>query len=335
MIITRTPLRLSFFGGGTDLHSFYYQEEGMVLSTTINKYIYVIVKEQQHDSIHLKYWKNEVVSTVDEIEHEIIRETMKLTGVSSGVEIIITSDVSSQGTGLGSSSSLTVGLLNAFYHFQGKKVSAETLAKQACYVEMILLNKTMGKQDQYSAAYGGMNVIRFLPNDEVVVKQNLFNTKDIEYLRQHLLLFYTGITRKNEQILSDQSNKVKVTRSKLQEMRDQVEIAVAKIRQRDMTAIGDLLKRGWELKRSLSNKISNPEIDDMVYQAYEAGALGCKIAGAGGGGFLLVVCHPNHHSTMRRALSNYQEHQFDFTTRGSHVIFDNKLQLERDDSFVS
>lgn len=322
LIITKTPLRISLFGGGTDLESFWHAEEGCVLSTAIDKYIYVIVKERFDEMIYLGYSQKEIVSSVNEVWHDLIREAMRLTGVSRGVEIVTLADIPSSGSGLGSSSSLTVGLLNALYTYQGEIVPAETLARQACQIEIEVLGRPIGKQDQYIAAYGGLRSFRFLPDGTVDLEAVPCTAETRRDLRDHLLLFYTGVGRKAESILAEQNDRVPETRGLLRQMRDQAKTARNALARGDVRCLGSLMKEAWNLKRQLSSKISNPAIEEMVQRAYGAGALGAKITGAGGGGFLLVFAPPETHTAVRRALSELKEFDFQFAREGSKVMLD-------------
>ena len=322
MVISKTPLRISFFGGGTDLEKFTCEEDGAVLSCTIDKYIYVIVKASKDNKIHIKYFEQENVDCIDEIKHTIVREAMRKTGIIGYVEVEILTEVPYTGTGLGSSSSLTVGLLNAFYAYKNEEVSDEELARQACDIEISILRKTIGKQDQYIAAYGGLNIIRFKPDSTVSV-QPIDPGYDIySALQKYLLLFYTGIGRKAESILEEQTKHISCTRPILRKMKEQVEVAYNIILSNNLEQIGPLMQEGWNMKRQLASEISNERIDELIELAIKAGATGTKITGAGGGGFILVFCEPEKKYMVRRALSQLKEFRFSFDKCGTQLLWD-------------
>jgi len=321
MIISKTPLRISFVGGGTDLPSFYKEEFGAVLSATIDKYVYVIIKERFDDYIYINWTKKEIVKNPDEIEHDLVREAMKKTGINRGVEITTLADIPSEGSGLGSSSSLIVGLLNALYEFRGVQVSSEQLAREACEIEIDRVGKPIGKQDQYAAAYGGLNEIKFFKDEKVEVERvDLFNNKMRE-LGSNLLLFYTGKTRRASEILEKQRNKISDIFPILLKMKNLVSELRKYIERGDFDILGDFLDQGWRMKRSLLKEISNPEIDEMYEKAKKAGALGGKLCGAGGGGFLLLYVPRENQNRVRRALKNYREMPFMLDRCGSRIIF--------------
>ena len=209
MIISKTPLRISFAGGGTDLPSFYRKDFGSVLSSTIDKYIYVIIKERFDDLIYINWSKKEIVDNPEAIEHDLVREAIKKAGIRKGVEVTTLADIPSEGSGLGSSSSLTIGLLNAFYTYMGEQVSTERLAEEACEIEIDIIGKPIGKQDHYAAAFGGLNEVRFQKNDEVKVNKIKLSNENLRNFGTHLLLFYTNITRKASRILEEQNRKLK------------------------------------------------------------------------------------------------------------------------------
>jgi D-glycero-alpha-D-manno-heptose-7-phosphate kinase len=321
LIITRTPLRISFFGGGTDIERFWSQEDGCVLSCTIDKYIYVIVKESYDGRIHIRCFEDESVDSVDEIKHDLIREAMRLTGIKTGIEITILSDIPHTGSGLGSSSSLTVGLLNALYAFKGIELKKDALAQLACDIEINILGKPIGKQDQYIAAFGGMRVLTFKSNGNVEV-QAVEPAYDIyKILKDHLLLFYTGVGRKAEGILEEQNRLINNTRPILREMKNQVAKASDIIARADIKGFGELMREGWIMKKQLASEISNSWINETIEKAYAAGALAAKITGAGGGGFLLIFCEPEFHDSVRNALGELKEFPFSFERQGSTKLF--------------
>lgn len=321
MIISQTPLRISLSGGGTDLANYYLEHEGFVVSTAIDKYIYVVIKERFDDLIYIDYSKGERVSSVDEIQHDLVREAARITGLKNGFEVMMLADIPSEGSGLGSSSSVTVGLLHAFYQFKGKLVTAELLAKQACEIEIDILKRPIGKQDQYIAAYGGLKAFRFRKDDEVDVIDFEVESDVKRKLGSNLLLFFTNTTRKAASILEEQSKNVM---SKLEFHHKIKELAfdsLEGINSLQINRIGENLKINWEMKKQLASNVSNPDIDRMHDLAMEGGALGAKISGAGGGGFLLVYCERDKQDNLRRALREYRELPFLLEKSGSKIIF--------------
>ena len=321
MIISQTPLRISFVGGGTDLKSFYHQEDGMVLSTAIDKYVYVIVKERFDDKIYINYSVKEIVDNVSQIKHQLVREAMKKVGIEKGVEITTLADIPSEGSGLGSSSTVTVGLLNALYHYAGKQVTLEQIAQEACEIEIDLCRKPIGKQDQYIAAYGGINKISFHPDESVSVDKVPLYNKDLIMLGSRLLLFFTNKTRKADAILEIQKKTTGDNREVLRQMKNFVPKLERSLTRSKFNMLGKLLHENWELKKSLVGSISNPEIDEMYNKAMGAGAVGGKICGAGGGGFLLMYVPKAKQDKVREVLSYYRELHFMLDSFGSRIIF--------------
>ncbi len=321
MIITQTPLRISFAGGGTDLRGFYDKDYGSVVSSAIDKYIYVVVKERFDDLIRVGYTKTEMVPSVHEIQHELAREAMRLVGVDRGIEISTMADVPSEGSGLGSSSTVTVGLLNALYAYKGEFVNAERLAREACRIEIDVLGKPIGKQDQYIAAYGGLRHFRFYPNEEVEVSSIALEESARQRLNESLLLFYTGVTRKSSDVLSEQRSNIASRMKVLTEMRDQSDELARHLKTGAIASLGQTLRDGWQKKKQLASNITNPQIDELLDKAISAGALGCKITGAGGGGFFLVCTPPENRSAVRKKLGDLRELPITLARDGSKVIF--------------
>jgi D-glycero-alpha-D-manno-heptose-7-phosphate kinase len=321
MVITQTPLRLSLAGGGSDLAEFYRAGAGRVISTAIDKYIFVIIKDRFDDLIVLNYSRKEIVNDVSEIQHELIREAMRQTGVGRGVEISTMADIPSEGSGLGSSSSLVVGLLNAMYAFRGLQVPAEQLAREACDIEIRRCAKPIGKQDQYIAAYGGLQVLNFDPDETVRVEPVELSARAMWQFGSNLMLFYTGRTRSSAAILSEQKEKTPERRRYLEDMLPLVDRIRASLCAGNFEDVGQALHEGWMLKRHMASRISDGEIDAIYESALRAGALGGKIAGAGGGGFLLLYVPPEHHEHVRAALSGMFELTFLPERDGSKVIF--------------
>ena len=330
MIITQTPLRVSFAGGGTDFKGYYATAAetspgagggGCVLSTAIDKYIYVIVKERFDDKIRVGYSKTEMVDGVDEIEHELVREAMRRVGVASGVEISTMADIPSEGSGLGSSSSVTVGLLHALYAYKGCLVTPETLAREACEIEIDVLGKPIGKQDQYIAAFGGLRLIHFRPDDTVNVETVPMSDEKRRRFGESLLLFYTGVTRKADNILARQKDNIEARRATLDAIKGQASEIYEALTNCNMNRVGRILDAGWRHKKQLADRISSSAIDALYERALDAGAMGGKIAGAGGGGFLLLYCPPDRQSAVRAALSDLKELPFALERDGTKVIF--------------
>ncbi len=324
MIISQTPLRIGIAGGGTDLPAFYKKEDGYVLNAAIDKFVYIIVKERFDEKIYLNYSQKEIVNSVDEIEHELIREAMRKTGIQRGVEITTLSDIPATGSGLGSSGSVTVGLLNALYMLKGEQVTAETLARNACEIEIDILHKPIGKQDQYIAAYGGIRLFGFHKNEQVSVEKIHVKNSGNRLFGSNLLLFFTNITRKADPILKQQQQNTNDRFEIMRKMRDQALAAKEYILEHNYDKIGELFLSGWQYKRQMANKISNPKIDEMMEKAMSAGALGGKITGAGGGGFLLLYVPRENQNKVRKALHNYRELPFYLENDGSKIIFNVK-----------
>lgn len=320
MIISRTPFRISFAGGGTDLPAFYRKENGAVTSTAINKYMYVTINKRFDGTIRVSYTKTEIANSVDEIKHELVREALKMTCVEGGVEVTTMADIPA-GTGLGSSSSLTVGLLNALYAYQGKFVSAERLAKEACKIEIDIVKEPIGKQDQYIAAYGGLQHIRFNKDEGVFVDPVICNNSTKETLSQNLMLFFTGITRSANTILSEQNKKTEINIGVLRKIRVLSEKINDSLTKNNLIEFGKLLDEGWQLKKKLASGITNELIENCYNKALKAGALGGKLLGAGGGGFILLYCEKEKQDKVRKALSSLKETKFSFEPQGSKIIY--------------
>jgi D-glycero-alpha-D-manno-heptose-7-phosphate kinase len=321
MIISQTPYRVSFAGGGTDLPAFYRNEPGAVLSTAIDHYIYVHVHRRFEPNIRIAYSRTEIAESVNKIQHELVREAMNLVGIAEPLEITTIGDVPA-GTGMGSSSTLTVGLLHAMYAYRGRMVSQERLAEEACRIEIDVLGKPIGRQDQYAAAFGGINFIRFHPDDTVDVEPVPCSADSLNELERHMLLIYTDTTRSADEILGRQSRSTADKMAVLRRMRE-----LAEAMRLTVTGLGNLqefarlLNEGWELKRSLTSGISTGPIDAMYDRARRAGAEGGKLLGAGGGGFLLLVAPPDRHHAIREALGRPRELPFRFARHGSRIIY--------------
>lgn len=324
MIIVQTPLRVSFFGGGTDFPSFYLEEGGCVLSSAIDKYIFITIKTRFDQMLRVGWTRTEMVECVDQIQHELIREAFRLTGIREGVEITTMGDIPSAGTGLGSSSTVTVGALHAMYTLLGEIVPAERLAQEACKVEIDILGKPIGIQDQYIVAYGGLRFLEFNQDGTIGLQRIELTENSRRKLNENLLLFYTGISRSADCILVDQKRNIKDRLSILREMKQLAYSARESLDCCDVDAIGFYLNESWQLKKRLSGLISNSSLDDMYAAARKAGATGGKITGAGGGGFLLLYVPHEHQAAVREALDGLQELPFQLEPDGSKVIFNYK-----------
>lgn len=321
MIIVQTPLRISFFGGGTDFPSFYMEEGGCVLSSAIDKYIFVTVKNRFDNKLRIGYTHTEMVDSVDQIQHELIREVLKSTSVSKAIEITTMGDIPSEGSGLGSSSTVTVGALHALYAYLGEIVSMERLAKEACDIEIGKLGKPIGIQDQYIAAYGNLRFFEFLPNGQVKVEKLRLHPEFRRALNDCFLLFFTGINRRADTVLTEQKNNIKARMPILREIKQMAYQAKKDLEIGDFNAFGSLLHQSWELKKRMAGQISNGTIDELYDTARRAGAIGGKITGAGGGGFLLLYAPYEKHRDIRKALGKLQELPFQLEPDGTKVIF--------------
>ena len=321
MIITRTPFRVSFCGGGTDLKSFYGRQEGCVVSATIDKYMYLSIHPFfDPQKISLKYSQNELVENVNEIKHRILRETLKQFGVK-GIEITSVADVPA-GTGLGSSSAFAVGLINALNAYLGFKASKEEIAKYACNIEIDRLGSPIGKQDQYAAAFGGLNFIRFLPDETVLVEPLKIAGETLRTLEGRLLAFYTGRTHNAESILVEQNrNTGKIEKTKnLIRMTELARELKSALETGELDRFGETLRENWLLKKSLATSIADARIDSIYETALRYGARGGKLLGAGGGGFFLLYCEEDRQNELRKNLG-LREFPFRFENAGTTVAF--------------
>ena len=332
MIISKTPFRMSFVGGGSDMPEFYGENEGAVLSTSIDKYMYIAIHKKFDGQIRLSYSQTEEVLHASQIKHPIVKETLKLMGVSGGLEISSMADIPSAGTGLGSSSSYTVGLLNALNAFRNQYVSKEYLAKTACEIEILKCGDRIGKQDQYAAAYGGLNLIKFLTDGSVVVEPVIVPPAVKMHLENSLLMFYTGVSRKASTILNEQSNNITNSKSvsTLRAMVSLVHVMKKELEAGKLDHFGSILHENWLLKKDLAVGVSNDFIDAAYEAAINAGALGGKLMGAGSGGFLLFYAPKYAHKKISQALSPMRRVRFNFESAGSQIIF---FQPEDEEAF--
>lgn len=321
MIIVQTPLRVSFFGGGTDFPTFFLAEGGCVLSTAIDKYIFVTLKQRFDRKLRVGYTRTEMVDHLSEIQHDLIREALRQTGITEGIEITTMGDIPSEGSGLGSSSTVTVGALHAAYAYLGELIATEQLAKEACHIEIDRLENPIGIQDQYIAAYGGLRFLEFTTSGQVLCQRITLPIEQIRLLNQNFLLFFTGLTRQASTILMEQKANIQEHLRVLREMKQITYAAKGILESGELDDLGHLLHESWLLKQQLASRISTPEIDEMYAAARQAGATGGKVSGAGGGGFLLLYCPDGTHSRVRAALSHLQELPFRLEPDGSKVIF--------------
>ena len=321
MVMTRAPLRITFVGGGTDL-PFYYEKRdyGAVVSSAINKYIYVTVNRKFDSNIRISYSKTEIVDSADRIEHPTIRESLRLLGIENGIEIVSISDIPSRGTGLGSSSTFLVALLHALHSYKGEFVSAEELAREAVRVEREILKEEGGKQDQYIAAYGGTNLMKFRNDGSVEMVNAVSHDSNLKRIEESLLLLYTNRERSSTDIHRDQIENSSEKMNVYDEMKKLADGTLKAICDGDIDTLGELMHRNWMMKRSLSSRISDGWIDEKYERALKLGAKGGKLVGAGGGGFLLLVAEPDKHVNIARELE-LRKVDFRFSQSGSRVIF--------------
>jgi D-glycero-alpha-D-manno-heptose-7-phosphate kinase len=324
MIISKSPFRISFAGGGSDLASFYQQDYGAVLSSSIDKYVFIAVHRFFEKGFLLKYSQSERAEYINDIKHPLIRECLHACACQDDLEITSFADIPSTGSGLGSSSAFCVGLINNLMAHQGKLLGKEALAATACEVEIGRLGEPIGKQDQYASAYGGLNHIRFNPDESVHVTPVILSKNDRAHINDSLLLFYTGVTRKASSVLTEQNANMKSSTEKLDAMkriRDGADRLFHDLMAGDLDAIGREMHAGWLLKRTMATGVSNPDLDEIYQQATSAGALGGKLLGAGGGGFFLFHCPPERQHDLRHALSRLREVPIELEQQGSRIIY--------------
>ncbi|OGQ05158.1 MAG: GHMP kinase [Deltaproteobacteria bacterium RIFCSPLOWO2_01_44_7] len=324
MIISSTPLRISFVGGGSDIPSFYREEMGAVVSTAINKYIYVTVNNRFEKGFRLGYSKTEIVDEVDAIQHKVLRAALKRLKIPGGIEITSVADIPSHGTGLGSSSSFTVGLLNALHTYKRDFRSAEDLCKEACEVEMVDCEDPIGKQDQYIAAYGGFKFIQFNPDESVFVDPIICRLETLEQLQSNLLLLHTGFGHSAADILKAQSEVLLKNPEKKLLLKKMVQLAFLmkeELQKNNLDSFGEILHENWMLKREITDGISNTQIDSWYEKALKAGAIGGKLLGAGGGGFLIFYAPKEKHESIKKSLPELRPVDIRFEKQGSKIIF--------------
>ena len=323
MIISRTPLRVSFCGGGTDIDDFSMSEPkgGRVVSAALSRYVYVTINRRFDDRLRASYSTMEDVDSLDKIQHDLIREALRLTGIDSGIEITTIADIPGQGTGLGSSSTVTVGLLNAMHAFQGREVSKEQLAEEACQIEIDTLGAPIGRQDQYAASFGGVNSIRFGENgvkvEPIEVSEGL-----AKKFSENFTLVFTGLTRSASRVLSEESDDQFDKISRMREIRNHADEAASHIEQENLDSLGAILNKTWLSKREVSSIVTNKQIDDLYERAISSGAIGAKLLGAGNGGFLLVCGNRHLRGILQRDLGeSHRMFPLEIDFSGSKIIY--------------
>jgi len=328
MIVSRTPLRMSFVGGGSDLPSYYKQKGGAVLSTSVDKYMYVTVNQKFDNDIRLSYSITENESNIQQIKHPIVRNTLELLDIQGGIEITSISDIPSQGSGLGSSSSYTVALLHALYAYKGKSISKEELGRLSSHIEIDLCGNRIGKQDQYAAAFGGLNLIEFNEDDSVVVSPVICKPETIKKMEDSIIVFYTGRTRSASTLLSKQSDYMKQA-DKRELMSNMVSLAYdmrSLLENDDIEPLGELLDQNWQLKRQMTVGISDSQIDGWYSKGILAGATGGKLLGAGNGGFIMFFAPKEKHTDIIKVMKDLQRVPFSFDNGGSKIVFSDQMK---------
>jgi len=325
MILSKAPLRMSYVGGGSDISTFYRDEIGAVLSTAINKYVYVAVNKKFDGKIRLSYSKTEEVDVISDISHPLVKEALGLMSIHGGIEIASMADIPSQGSGLGSSSSFVVALLNALHAYKNQYISKEMLAKQACSIEIDRCKEPIGKQDQYAASYGGLNLIKFHSNETVSVEPVICAPRLLQEIEASTIMFYTGRTRSASSILEQQKSNMLIP-SKRMLVRRMVELAFdlkAEIESGSLDNFGHILDENWHIKTQLASGISDPQIERWYQRGLKAGATGGKLLGAGNGGFMMFYAPQELHPSIKSALGELQAIEFKFDANGAQIIFYN------------
>ena len=331
MIISRTPLRMSFVGGGSDMPGFYRRYGGAVLSTAIDKYVYVNINRKFDGGIRLAYSKTEEVDAVEQVEHRLVRAAFECLGLKGGVEIATIADIPSRGTGLGSSSTFTVGLINAISAYTGRYIAPDNLGRLGCEIELERCGEPIGKQDQYAAAFGGLNLIEFMADDSVAVSPIIMPKGKREALERQIVVFYTGITRSASNILKQQSEAVASEESKRAALIRMVALTYQlrdELQRGNLAAFGEILHQNWNLKKTLAKGVSSEQIDGWYAKGLAAGATGGKILGAGAGGFLMFAAPEDRHEAIEHTLAELRRVDFKFDALGSRIIFYNPTTLD-------
>lgn len=324
MIITRTPLRISFFGGGTDYPAYYREHGGKVLSTTISKYNYLTIRELPPFFDHkfrIRYYKSEYKNSIADIEHPSVKACLEFLNIDKGIELVHTGDVPAM-SGMGSSSAFTVGLLHSLYALEGEFVTKRKLALEAINIEQNLIGEAVGSQDQTATAFGGLNIIEFMKDRRIIVNPLTIHQKRFKKLENSLILFFTGISRTASEIAKTQIIESKNKTKELAIMKDMVDEAVNILYSKNtsLDEFGKLLNESWQLKRTITEKISNTFIDSIYKRGIKAGAVGGKLLGAGGGGFIAFYVRPENRDTVIQELSDLLHVPFHFDQMGSHII---------------
>lgn len=324
MIVVKTPLRMSFVGGGSDLPAFYRRFGGAVVSTAIDKFVYLTVNRKFDNRIRIAYSRVEEPASVGKIKHPLVREALQMLGITGGVEIMSMADIPAKGTGLGSSSSFTVGLLQALHAYKGQFASADRLGEEACEIEIGRCGEPIGKQDQYAAAFGGFNFIQFHPDDSVSVDPIICRRETLRELQAGTLTFYTGLTRSASAILKHQTKALNAEKAKQKMLQRMVKLAHemrSELQRNNAPVFGEMLHENWELKRQLAAGVTTTQIDDWYNRARKAGAIGGKLLGAGSGGFMMFYAPQERHEAITQALQDLRPVQFGFEPQGSKIIF--------------
>ena len=324
VLLSRTPLRTSLIGGGTDLPAFYSQHEGAVISAAIDKYVYVLVKASFEGHVRVRYSRVETVEHANQLEHDLVREAMRKVGITTAIETDTLGDLPARGTGLGSSSSITVGLLNVLYHYKNDPRPPETLAKEACEIEIDVLGRPIGKQDQYIAALGGIRKITFHRDGTVTHYPLLMQEDTRRRLNACLSLYYTGLSGSGDPVLERLRKNRDSRHDELRQLKKLVEELEGALTDGYPDAVGEILHQSWGFKKRLAEGVSNPLIDGMYEAARRAGAIGGKISGAGGRGFLLLYVPPKNHSSVRSALRGYRQIPVNLEPDGTQILLDLK-----------
>ena len=319
MIITKTPLRIGLVGGSTDIPEYYRKYGGLLVSAAINKYIYIIVNKKFDHKIRVSYSSTEIVDTVEEIKHPTVREAMKLLDIDGGIEILSVSDIPSTGTGLGSSSTFLVGLLNALHAYKSEFASRERLAEEAIQIERNILHEPGGMQDQYMASFGGINMLKFNENDSVYVNPVTLDHDKLEKLKENMILLYTGIDHNSGELHKNIRKEISSHLDEYENMKNYSQDFYHYLFNMDIEKLGKILNQNWNCKKSLYEKISTPEIDEYYSKALNLGAYGGNLIGAGGGGFLIFIID----SWKRKKLEDLglRSIDFDFDFEGSRLIY--------------
>jgi D-glycero-alpha-D-manno-heptose-7-phosphate kinase len=326
VIMSRTPVRMSFAGGGSDIPSYFQEYGGAVVSSSIDKYVHVLVNPKFDNAIRVSYSRTENVERLEDVEHELVRECLRDFGIAGGIEIATVADIPSQGTGLGSSSAFTVGLLNALAAYTSRFQSAEELAARACRIEIDVCGAPIGWQDQFAVSYGGFNLFEFLPNGAVQTSPIVCSSETLEDIQESLMMFYTGIQRSASKVLVSQQRGMSESSVKRDAMKEMVQLAYSlsdDLQANRPHSFGSILHQNWLLKRSLDPKISSTEIDAWYASARSAGAIGGKLLGAGNGGFMLFSVEPGAQKSVEESLPGLRKVPVRFETSGSKIMYYN------------